>query len=114
MMAYLLAEVRTKREEMKEAVRTNQAKADANLEKMKEDIRINQVKVDANPDKMKEEMMARLEAMIQANHEKIMVMLDGHHKRMEALMDACLGKTEATNLEANPEERVQVGASGSP
>jgi hypothetical protein len=37
--------------------------------------------------------------------------LDAHHKRMMTRMDsklekmeACLGKTEATDLEANPEE----------
>jgi hypothetical protein len=58
---------------------------------MKEEIRTNQAKVDANLREMKEEMMARLEAIIEANHE-----------RMEALMDvslesvkACLEKTEA-------------------
>jgi hypothetical protein len=31
-------------------------------------------------------MMARLEAMIQANLEKMMAKLDAHHERMEALM----------------------------
>jgi hypothetical protein len=47
-----------------------------------------------------------------------MAKLETHHERMMARMDsqrdkveACLERTEATDLEANPEE-VRVGASG--
>jgi hypothetical protein len=69
---------------MKEAIRTNQAKTDAN-----------QAKMDAALKEVEEEMMARLEAMIQANHEKVMVKLDAYHERMEALLDVSLESTEA-------------------
>jgi hypothetical protein len=46
---------------MKEAIRTNQAKTDAN-----------QAKMDTTLKAVQEEMMVRLEATIQANHEKTM------------------------------------------
>jgi hypothetical protein len=55
-------------------------KVDVNLKEIKEDIKTNK-------------------ARIEANHE-MMVKLDAHH---EMLM-ACIGKTEATDLEANQEE----------
>jgi hypothetical protein len=40
------------------------------------------------------------QARTDANHEEMIAKLDSHHERMMA----CLGKTEATDLEANPEE----------
>jgi DNA repair exonuclease SbcCD ATPase subunit len=53
------------------------------------------------------EMLAKMEA----NQEKMMAKLDAGHNRTMARMDskletmeACLGETEATNLEASPEE----------
>jgi Zn finger protein HypA/HybF involved in hydrogenase expression len=68
---------------------------------MKKAIRTNQAKIGATLKEVEEEMTARLEAMIQANHEMMMAMLDAHHERMEALMDvspestvACLEKIE--------------------
>jgi hypothetical protein len=52
-------------------------------------------------------MTARLEAKIVANytrtevnHEEMMAKLYAHHE----MMMACLGKTEATDLEENPEK----------
>jgi hypothetical protein len=50
-------------------------------------IHATQAKENANLKKMKEEMTARLEDMIQANQEKIMVKLDAHHGRTEDLME---------------------------
>jgi hypothetical protein len=47
-------------------------------------------KIDAN-----EEMLARMEA----HNERMMAKMDTQLEEMEA----CLGKTDATNLEANPE-----------
>jgi hypothetical protein len=58
-----------------------QQKTDANLKEIKEEIRTNQ-------------------ARAEANHEKMMAKLDAHHE----IILACLGKTEAMDLEANPEE----------
>jgi hypothetical protein len=54
--------------------------------------------------------------------EGMLAKLDAHHERMVARMDyqlekmeTCLGKSEATDLEANPEEtRVRSLAAGSP
>jgi hypothetical protein len=81
-------------------VKAIQAKIDANQAKMGFDLK-----------EMKEEMLARLEAMIQNNHDKMMARLDAHHERMMARMDsqvekveACQEKTETMDLEANPEE----------
>jgi hypothetical protein len=78
-------------------IKTNQAKACANLKEMKE-------------------VTASLEAMIQTNQEKVMVKLYAYHKRMMARMDSQLGKMEACleETEAMEEIRVRVGASGSP
>jgi cob(I)alamin adenosyltransferase len=41
------------------------------LARMKAEIRTNQAKTDANLKEMKEEMMARLEAKVEANNEKV-------------------------------------------
>jgi hypothetical protein len=54
---------------------------DANLKEMKEGVRTNQ-------------------ARIESNHEENMAKLDAHFEGMMA----CLGKTETSDLEANPEE----------
>jgi hypothetical protein len=78
-----------------EEMRTNQAKADTNLKLIKEDIKTNQ------------EMLAKLEA----NQERMMAQMDSQLEKMEA----CLGKMEATDLEANPgETRVRGSACGGP
>jgi hypothetical protein len=65
-----------------------------------------------------EQMMARLLAEIRTNRAemkagyeqttaRLKAKLDAHHERMMA----CLGKTEATDLEASPEEmESEVGA----
>jgi hypothetical protein len=49
-------------------------------------------------------------AKMEISQEKMMAKLDASHQRMMARMDskletveACLGKTEATDLQANPE-----------
>jgi hypothetical protein len=87
-------------ESIQEEMKANQAKTDANLKELKAEmkadreeitgrleakIEANQAKMDVNPKEMKEEMLAKMEI----NQERMM---------------ACLGKMEATNLEANPEE----------
>jgi hypothetical protein len=44
-----------------------------------------------------------------------MAVIKAGQEKTEAMMEACLEKTETTDLEANPEKnRVPVGASGSP
>jgi hypothetical protein len=47
---------------------------------------------------MKEEMLAKMEA----NQERMMARMDTQLEKMEA----CVGKTEVMNLDANPEEIV--------
>jgi hypothetical protein len=84
---------------------------------------------------MREEMTARLEIMMQNNQEKtdanlkeiragqehlkgkMLAKLDAHHERIMARMDsqlekmeACLGKTETMDFEANPKEKRVRGA----
>jgi hypothetical protein len=68
---------------------------------MKEEIRTNQTKVDANLKEIKEGMMARLEAMIQnnkermeANHKKTDVKIDANQEEMEGRTDANNEKSE--------------------
>jgi hypothetical protein len=46
------------------------------------------------------EMTAMLMAKLDAHHERMMVRMDSQPEKMEA----CIEKTEATNLEANPEK----------
>jgi hypothetical protein len=77
-----------------------------------EEMKTNQTKMDANLREMKEEMLAKMEA----NQGKLMAKLDAHHERMMtkidsqlAVMEACLGKTEATDLQADPEEMEPEG-----
>jgi hypothetical protein len=77
MTACLLAEIRTSRVKMN----ANQAKADTNLREMR-----------AGQEVVKQEMLAKLDA----HHERMMVRMDSWLKKMEA----CLGKTEAMDLEA--------------
>jgi hypothetical protein len=98
MMACMLAEIRTNREKMD----ANQAEMDANLKELK----TNQAKVDANlkeiragQELLREEMMVRLEAKQDASCERMMARMDFHLGEM----DACLGKMQATDLEAYPE-----------
>jgi hypothetical protein len=50
------------------------------------------------------EMLARMEAKLDASHKKMMAMLDAHHERTMA----SLGKTEATDFKAIPEEMESV------
>jgi hypothetical protein len=68
------------------------AKMDANQEEMK----ANKAKMDAGLSEMRDEMLAKLDA----HHKRMMVRMDFQLEKMEA----CLGKTEVTDLEANPEE----------
>jgi hypothetical protein len=78
---------------------------------MKEDIGINQAKVGANLKEMKEEMMARLEALIQANHKKMMAKLDSH-----GIPDGCQFRKDGGHGFGGKSRRIEVhsGASGSP
>jgi hypothetical protein len=69
-------------------LRVFKQKMDADREQRKADIKAMHQKMDA----MQEEM--------RVGHEEMMAKLDAHHERMVA----CLGKTEATDLKANPEE----------
>jgi Skp family chaperone for outer membrane proteins len=60
MMARLLAEI-TNQEEMREEMRTNQARVNANLKEIKEDTKTNQARADANLREMKEEMKSKMD-----------------------------------------------------
>jgi hypothetical protein len=92
--------------EMKVEIRTNEAKADVNIKELKEDIKTNQAKADANLREMKEEMRAGQEPL----KEEMLAKMETHHERMARMdsqlekMDACIGTTEATDLEVNPKE----------
>jgi hypothetical protein len=68
-----------------EEIRKNRAKKDAE-----------QAKTDATLKRIKEEMPAKLDA----HHESMMARMNSQLMKMKA----CLGKTEAMDLEANPEE----------
>jgi hypothetical protein len=81
------------------AKKANKAKTDADREGRK----ANQIKAGYD----REEMLAKMKALqgkMDVAHEEMLAMLDIHHERMMA----CLGKTEATDLEANPEENESV------
>jgi hypothetical protein len=65
---------------------------DANQKEIKEDVKTNQAKVDAN--------LKEIRTGQEHLEEKMMAKMDFQLEKMEA----CLGKTEATDLEANPEE----------
>jgi hypothetical protein len=62
---------------------------DSNLREMREEMK-------AGQEFLKEEMLTKLDA----HHERMMAGIDSQLEEMEA----CLGKTEATDLMANPEE----------
>jgi hypothetical protein len=47
-----------------------------------------------------QEMLAKVEAKVEAHHERMVAKMDIQLEKMEA----CLGATEAVDLEANPEE----------
>jgi hypothetical protein len=64
-----------------------QAKIDANLKEIK-----------ASQELLREKRMARLQAKLDANHERMMTIVDSHLEKM----DTCLGKMEAMDLEAYP------------
>jgi hypothetical protein len=76
-------------------------------ELMKEDLL---ARMEATLNRHQEEMKAQMASLIskmdghhartEANHKWMMAKLDAHHK----MMMACLGKTEAMDLETNPEE----------
>jgi hypothetical protein len=100
MMAHLLAEIRTNREAMREEIKINQGelkamqqKMDANQKEMKENIKINQAKADAN--------LKEIRAIQEHRKEEMMAGMDSKLENM----DACLGRTETTDQEANPEEK---------
>jgi CII-binding regulator of phage lambda lysogenization HflD len=50
------------------------------------------------------EMLERMEAKLDASHEKMMATLDAHHERIMSP----LGKTEAMDFKANPEEMESI------
>jgi hypothetical protein len=89
MLAKMKAEIRTSQQDLREEIRTNQAQMDANLR----------------------EMRAGQELLI----EKMPVKLYGCYERMMARMGSwlekmefCLRKTEAMDLEVNPEEMKSI------
>jgi hypothetical protein len=53
---------------------------------------------------MKDASQERLEAKMDSHHEKLMLIMKAGKRKIEPMMEACLEKTEATDLEANPEE----------
>jgi hypothetical protein len=75
---------------MNEEIRTTEVNTNVNLKNMKEEI-------SAGQNYLKEEMIAKLDA----RHERLMARMYSQLEKMEV----CLEKTEATDLEANPEER---------
>jgi hypothetical protein len=88
---------------MTELLTTMQEKMGANLKEIKEDIKTNQARANTNQKEirigqklLKEEMLAKMET----NQERMMDKMDLQPVKLEA----CLGKTGATDLETNPEE----------
>jgi hypothetical protein len=72
------------------------------LAEMGAKIEANQAEMDANQVRLEvtEDKMETHQARKEANYEEMMAKLDAHHERMMA----CLGRTEGTDLEANPVE----------
>jgi hypothetical protein len=87
---------------MREIMEASQAKM---LAQIKVEIS-NQAKADTKQKEMKEIMKAYRDEMT-ASHDEVMAKLNVHHEKMMA----CLGKTEATDLETNA---IWSGASGGP
>jgi hypothetical protein len=119
MMACLLAEIRNGQEHMQEMMHANQAKIKAEMKADREEmmawleakIEANQAKTGVNQEEMKAQMVSLI-SRIENNNEKFEVLRDNLVSCMDAhqeSMMACLGKTKATDLEANPEE-MQSGA----
>jgi hypothetical protein len=75
--------------EMKAEIRTNQAQTAANLREMR-----------AGQELLEEEMPTKLDA----HHERMMARMGSQLEKVEA----CLGKTEAMDLEVNPEEMKSI------
>jgi hypothetical protein len=92
MTEQMMERLLTKVAAMQEKVVSHHEKMDTTLREMT-----------ADQELLKEEMLAKLDA----HHERKMARMDSQLEKMKA----CLGKMEATDLEANPEERVLVGAS---
>jgi hypothetical protein len=69
------------------------------MKAMQENMDANQSEMKANREERKAGMKANRKEM-RTGHKEMMAKLDAHHERMMA----CLGKTEATDLEANPED----------
>jgi hypothetical protein len=86
MMVRLLAEIRTNQAKTE----ASQAKTDANLKEIKEAMR-------AGQKLLKEEMVTKFDA----HHERMIARIDSQLEKMEA----SLGRTEATDLAASPEEK---------
>jgi uncharacterized protein YPO0396 len=66
-----------------------------------EEIKTNQAKADANLKEMKEEMLAKMEARIKANNEKFKILRDtlvsqmvSHHARTEANQEEMIAKLD--------------------
>jgi hypothetical protein len=51
-----------------------------------------------------EEMTANLDVKMDSHHEEMMALIKPGQGKVEAMMEVCLKKTEAMDLEANPEE----------
>jgi hypothetical protein len=75
--------------EIKPGIKTNHAKSGASIRKMRGEMR-------AGQELLKEEMLAKMEP----HHERMMTRMDSQLEKMEA----CLGKTEVTDLEENESE----------
>jgi hypothetical protein len=96
MMTHLLAEIRINPEEIssnKAKTDANQAKTDANLSEIREERR-------AGQGLLKEEMRVKLDVQ----NERMMACMNSDLEKMEAY----LGKTEATDMEANPESEESI------
>jgi hypothetical protein len=83
------------------------ARLEAMLQNNQENIAANLKEIRVSQALLKEEMLAKMET----NQERMDARSDSHHERMMARMnsqlekmEASLGKTEATDLEANPEK----------
>jgi hypothetical protein len=103
MLEKIDANMKSLQEDIKAAREQRKAEKEADLEGRKQEIT-------AGQERLKEEMkaqMASLVSRIEDNNEKFEVLRDILISQMDALQErimACLGKTEATDLKANPEE----------
>jgi uncharacterized protein YicC (UPF0701 family) len=80
-----------------EFLKATLAEMKANLEKVEANRKAEHEALKEMIDASHKKMMAEM----RTNHQEMMAMLNSHYERMMA----CLGKTDALDLKANPEER---------